>query len=73
MIPIGRLISPLVFIEDKVIQILVFSVVQNCICYVFYSVSPRPSDGFFRLVVAVGRQRVVLIIKPQMLAYSQGF
>ena len=41
MIPIGRLISPLVFIEDKVIQILVFSVVQNCICYVFYSVSPR--------------------------------
>ena len=31
-------ISPLVFIEVKVIQFLVFSVVQNCICYVFYSV-----------------------------------
>jgi hypothetical protein len=29
-------ISPLVFIEVKVIQFL--SVVQNCICYVFYSV-----------------------------------
>jgi hypothetical protein len=27
-----------VFIEVKVIQFLVFSVVQNCICYVFYSV-----------------------------------
>jgi hypothetical protein len=32
------LISPLVFIEVKVIKFSVFSVVQNCICYVFYSV-----------------------------------
>ena len=38
VLAIGHLISPLVFIEDKVIQFLVFSVVQNCICYVFYSV-----------------------------------
>ena len=33
------MISPLVFIEVKVIKFLVFSVVQNCLCYVFYSVS----------------------------------
>jgi hypothetical protein len=39
VLAIGHLISPLVFIEVKVIQFLVFSVVQNCICYVFYSVS----------------------------------
>jgi hypothetical protein len=38
VLAIGHLISPLVFIEVKVIQFLVFSVVQNCICYVFYSV-----------------------------------
>jgi hypothetical protein len=38
VLAIGHLISPQVFIEDKVIQFLVFSVVQNCICYVFYSV-----------------------------------
>ena len=38
VLAIGHLISPLVFIEIKVIQFLVFSVVQNCICYVFYSV-----------------------------------
>ena len=38
VIAIGHLISPLVFIEVKVIKFLVFSVVQNCICYVFYSV-----------------------------------
>ena len=37
VLAIGHLISPLVFIEVKVIQFLVFSV-QNCICYVFYSV-----------------------------------
>jgi hypothetical protein len=36
VLAIGHLISPLVFIEVKVIQFLVFSVVQNCICYVFY-------------------------------------
>ena len=35
VLAIGHLISPLVFIEVKVIQFLVFSVVQNCICYVF--------------------------------------
>jgi hypothetical protein len=35
---IGHLISHLGFIEVKVIQFLVFSVVHNCICYVFYSV-----------------------------------
>jgi hypothetical protein len=38
VLAIGHLISPLVFIEVKVIKFLVFSVVQNCICYVFYSV-----------------------------------
>ena len=38
VLAIGHLISPLVFIEVKVIQFLVFSAVQNCICYVFYSV-----------------------------------
>jgi hypothetical protein len=40
VLAIGHLISPLVFIEVKVIQFLVFSVVQicTCICYVFYSV-----------------------------------
>jgi len=38
VLAIGHLISPLVFIEVKVIQFSVFSVVQNCICYVFYSV-----------------------------------
>jgi hypothetical protein len=38
VLAIGHLISPLGFIEVKVIQFLVFSVVQNCICYVFYSV-----------------------------------
>ena len=38
VLAIGHLISPLVFIEVKVIQFLVFSVAQNCICYVFYSV-----------------------------------
>jgi hypothetical protein len=38
VLAIGHQISPLVFIEVKVIQFLVFSVVQNCICYVFYSV-----------------------------------
>jgi hypothetical protein len=38
VLAIGQLISPLVFIEVKVIQFSVFSVVQNCICYVFYSV-----------------------------------
>ena len=38
VLAIGHLLSPLVFIEVKVIQFLVFSVVQNCICYVFYSV-----------------------------------
>ena len=38
VLAIEHLISPLVFIEVKVIQFLVFSVVQNCICYVFYSV-----------------------------------
>ena len=38
VLAIGHLISPLVFIEVKVIQFLVLSVVQNCICYVFYSV-----------------------------------
>ena len=38
VLAIGHLISPLVFIEVKVIQFLVFSVVQNCIYYVFYSV-----------------------------------
>jgi hypothetical protein len=38
VLAIGHLISPLLFIEVKVIQFLVFSVVQNCICYVFYSV-----------------------------------
>ena len=38
LLAIGHLISPLVFIEVKVIKFLVFSVVQNCICYVFYSV-----------------------------------
>ena len=37
ILAIGHLISPLVFIEVKVIQFSVFSVVQNCICYVFYS------------------------------------
>ena len=31
VLAIGHLISPLVFIEVKVIQFLVFSVVQNCI------------------------------------------
>jgi hypothetical protein len=36
VLAIGQLISSLVFIEVKVIQFLVFSVVQNCICYVFY-------------------------------------
>jgi hypothetical protein len=35
VLAIGHLISPLVFIEVKVIQFLVFSVVQNCICYFF--------------------------------------
>jgi hypothetical protein len=30
VLAIGHLISPLVFIEVKVIQFLVFSVVQNC-------------------------------------------
>ena len=39
VLAIGHLISPLVFIEVKVIQFSVFSVVQNCICYVFYSLS----------------------------------
>ena len=38
VLAIRHLISPLVFIEVKVIQFAVFSVVQNCICYVFYSV-----------------------------------
>jgi hypothetical protein len=38
VLAIGHLISPLVFIEVKVIKFSVFSVVQNCICYVFYSV-----------------------------------
>jgi hypothetical protein len=38
VLAIGHLISPLGFIEVKVIQFLVFSVVQNCIYYVFYSV-----------------------------------
>ena len=38
VLAIGHLISPLVFIEVKVIQFSVFSVVQYCICYVFYSV-----------------------------------
>ena len=38
VLAIGHLISPLVFIEVKVIQFSVFSVVQNCISYVFYSV-----------------------------------
>ena len=38
VLAIGHLISPLVFVEVKAIQFLVFSVVQNCICYVFYSV-----------------------------------
>jgi hypothetical protein len=38
VLAIGHLISPLVFIEVKVIQFSVFSVVQNYICYVFYSV-----------------------------------
>jgi hypothetical protein len=38
VLAIGHLISPLVFIEVKVIQFSVFSVFQNCICYVFYSV-----------------------------------
>jgi hypothetical protein len=38
VLAIGHLISPLVFIEVKVIQLSVFRVVQNCICYVFYSV-----------------------------------
>ena len=38
VLAIGHLTSPLVFIEVKVIQFLVFSVVQNCICYIFYSV-----------------------------------
>jgi hypothetical protein len=38
VLAIGHLISPLVLIEVKVIQFSVFSVVQNCICYVFYSV-----------------------------------
>ena len=38
VLAIGHLISPLVFIEVKVIKFLVFSVVQNCICYVFYGV-----------------------------------
>jgi uncharacterized BrkB/YihY/UPF0761 family membrane protein len=39
VLAIGHPISPLVFIEVKVIKFLVFSVVQNCLCYVFYSVS----------------------------------
>ena len=38
VLAIGHLISPLVFVEVKAIQFLVFSVVQNCICYAFYSV-----------------------------------
>jgi hypothetical protein len=38
VLAIGHLISPLVFIEVKIIQFSVFSVVQNCICYFFYSV-----------------------------------
>ena len=38
VLAIGHLISPLIFIEVKVIQFSVFSVVQYCICYVFYSV-----------------------------------
>ena len=38
VLAIEHLISPLVLIEVKVIKFSVFSVVQNCICYVFYSV-----------------------------------
>ena len=38
VLAIGHLLSPLVLIEVKVIQFSVFSVVQYCICYVFYSV-----------------------------------
>ena len=38
VLAIGHLISPLVFIEVKVIQFLVFSDVQNCLCYVLYTI-----------------------------------